>query len=48
MSRKAMSLKARIKNYTKNNNIAAQVVLQNYSLRDFLRGCLLAIIIKNL
>ena len=30
MSSKAMSLKGRIKNYAKNNNIAAQVVLQNY------------------
>ena len=30
MSSKAMSLKSRIKNYAKINNIAAQVVLQNY------------------
>ena len=30
MSSKAMSLKGRIKNYAKSNNIAAQVVLQNY------------------
>lgn len=30
MSSKAMSLKGRIKNYAKINNIAAQVVLQNY------------------
>ena len=36
MSRKAMSLKARIKNYAKNNNIAAQVVLQNYMFERFL------------
>ena len=33
----AMSLKGRIKNYAKNNNIAAQVVLQNYMFE-----CLLA------
>lgn len=32
MSSKAMSLKGKIKNYAKNNNIAAQVVLQNYTL----------------
>ena len=37
MSSKAMSLKDRIKNYAKNNNIAAQVVLQNYMFE-----CLLA------
>ena len=30
MSSNAMSLKGRIKNYAKSNNIAAQVVLQNY------------------
>ena len=30
MSSKAMSLKGRIKNYAKSNNIVAQVVLQNY------------------
>lgn len=29
MSSKAMSLKGKIKNYAKSNNIAAQVVLQN-------------------
>lgn len=32
MSSKAMSLKGRIKNYAKSNNIAAQVVLQNYKI----------------
>ena len=37
MSSKAMSLKGRIKNYAKSNNIAAQVVLQNYMFE-----CLLA------
>ncbi len=37
MSSKAMSLKGKIKNYAKNNNIAAQVVLQNYMFE-----CLLA------
>lgn len=36
MSSIAMSLKAKIKNYAKNNNIAAQVVLQNYMFERFL------------
>jgi len=36
MSSKAMSLKAKIKNYARNNNIAAQVVLQNYMFERFL------------
>lgn len=36
MSAKAMSLKGRIKNYAKTNNIAAQVVLQNYMFECFL------------
>ena len=36
MSSKAMSLKGRIKNYAKCNNIAAQVVLQNYMFERFL------------
>lgn len=36
MSSKAMSLKGRIKNYAKTNNIAAQVVLQNYMFERFL------------
>lgn len=36
MSSKAMSLKAKIKNYAKCNNIAAQVVLQNYMFERFL------------
>lgn len=36
MSSKAMSLKAKIKNYAKNNHIAAQVVLQNYMFERFL------------
>ncbi|NLL78271.1 MAG: nucleotidyl transferase AbiEii/AbiGii toxin family protein [Clostridiales bacterium] len=36
MSSKAMSLKGRIKNYAKSNNIAAQVVLQNYMFECFL------------
>lgn len=31
-----MSLKGRIKNYAKSNNIAAQVVLQNYMFERFL------------
>ncbi len=31
-----MSLKSRIKNYAKSNNIAAQVVLQNYMFERFL------------
>lgn len=35
MSSNAMSLKGRIKNYAKNNNIAAQVVLQNYMFERF-------------
>ena len=37
MSSKAMRLKGKIKNYAKSNNIAAQVVLQNYMFE-----CLLA------
>lgn len=36
MTSKAMSLKGRIKNYAKNNDIAAQVVLQNYMFERFL------------
>ena len=36
MSSKSMSLKERIKNYAKRNNIAAQVVLQNYMFECFL------------
>lgn len=36
MSSMAMSLKGRIKNYAKSNNIAAQVVLQNYMFECFL------------
>ena len=36
MSSKAMSLKAKIRNYTKSNHIAAQVVLQNYMFERFL------------
>lgn len=36
MSSKAMSLKGKIKNYAKNHNIAAQVVLQNYMFERFL------------
>lgn len=36
MSSKAMSLKGRIKNYTKSKSIAAQVVLQNYMFERFL------------
>lgn len=36
MSSKAMSLKGKIKNYAKNNYIAAQVVLQNYMFERFL------------
>ncbi len=42
MSSKAMSLKAKIKNYAKQNNIAAQVVLQNYMFE-----CLLARLSKS-
>ena len=36
MSSKAMSLKGKIKNYAKSNNINAQVVLQNYMFERFL------------
>ena len=36
MNSKAMSLKAKIKNYAKRSNIAAQVVLQNYMFERFL------------
>ena len=36
MSSKAMSLKGKIKNYARSNNIAAQVVLQNYMFERFL------------
>lgn len=36
MSSKAMSLKARIRNLAKQNNITAQVLLQNYMFESFL------------
>ena len=36
MYAKAMSLKAKIKNYAIKNNIAAQVVLQNFMFERFL------------
>lgn len=36
MNAKAMSLKAKIKNYAIKNNIAAQVVLQNFMFERFL------------
>ena len=36
MSSKAMSLKAKIRNYAKDNRIAAQVVLQNYMFERFM------------
>ena len=36
MSSKTMSLKGKIRNYAKSNNIAAQVVLQNYMFECFL------------
>ena len=36
MTSKVMSLKAKIRNYAKKNNIAAQVVLQNYMFERFL------------
>lgn len=36
MSSKAMNLKAKIKNYAKDSNIAAQVILQNYMFERFL------------
>ena len=36
MSSRAMSLKARIRNYAKENRVAAQVVLQNYMFERFL------------
>ena len=36
MSSKAMSSKAKIKNYAKKNKITAQVVLQNYMFERFL------------
>ena len=36
MSSKTMSLKAKIRNYAKDNRIAAQVVLQNYMFERFL------------
>lgn len=36
MSSKTMSLKAKIRDYARNNNIAAQVVLQNYMFERFL------------
>ena len=36
MSSKAMSLKAKIRNYAKNNRLAAQMVLQNYMFERFL------------
>ena len=36
MSGKAMSLKAKINNYAKSNNLPSQVVLQNYMFERFL------------
>jgi len=36
VSNKAMSLKAKIRNLAKKNNISAQVVLQNYMFERFL------------
>lgn len=36
MSSKAMSLKAKIRNIAKANNVAAQVILQNYMFERFL------------
>ena len=36
MSSKAMSMKAKIRNYAKDNRIAAQVVLQNYMFERFM------------
>lgn len=36
MSSKAMSLKAKIHNIAKDNNVAAQVILQNYMFERFL------------
>lgn len=36
MSRKAMSLKAKIRNLAKEKNISAQVILQNYMFERFL------------
>lgn len=36
MSSKVMSLKGKIKNYAKSNNLTAQVVLQNYMFERFL------------
>lgn len=36
MNRKSMSLKAKIRNLSKKNNMSAQVVLQNYMFERFL------------
>lgn len=36
MNSKAMSLKGRINQYAKKNNIAAQIVMQNYMFERFL------------
>jgi hypothetical protein len=36
MSSKAMSLKARIRNASKEKNISAQALLQNYMFENFL------------
>ena len=36
MSRKAMSLKAKIRNLAKEKDMSAQVILQNYMLERFL------------
>lgn len=36
MSRKAMSLKAKIRNLAKEKDISAQVILQNYMFERFL------------
>lgn len=48
MSPKAMSLKGRIKNYAKGNNIAAQVVLQKYMFERLGKDYLCQNIAKNL
>lgn len=48
MSSKAMRLKGKIKNYAKSNNIAAQVVLQNYMFECFLVRLSVPLIVRSL
>ena len=48
MSSKAMSLKGKIKNYAKSNNIAAQVFFKNICLNVSWQDCRHPNIVRNL